>query len=132
MLHKTQHFPGGVNDYSMYKQTRIDFPKLPRTSPEASREIRMYFDKGHQGVNKDYPSLDAWLPIKKKPGGTLTADEKKYNRLISQIRIRIEHAISRVKRFRIMKETYRNPRRRYDMYNTIVCGPSQLSRVVDA
>ena len=122
LLHKTQHFPGSVNDYSMYKQTRIDFPKLPRTSPETSREIRMYFDKGYQGVNKDYPSLDARLPIKKKPGGTLTADEKKYNRLISQIRIRIEHAISRVKRFRIMKETYRNPRRRYDMYNTIVCG----------
>ena len=120
MLQKTRHFPGSANDY-VYKQTRIDSPELPCTSTETSREMQMYFDKWHGGVNKNYPSLDAWLPIRKKPGGTLAADEK-YNGLISQIRIRIEHAISRVKRFRIMKETYRNPWRRYYMYDPIVCG----------
>ena len=73
------------------------------------------------GVNKDYSSLDAWLPMKKKPGGALTADEK-HNGMLSQIRIRIEHAISRVRRLRITKETYRNPRCRCGMCDTIVCG----------
>lgn len=83
LLHKTRHFPGSVNDYSVYKQTRIDFPELPCTSTETRRRIRAYFDKGYQGVNKDYPSLDAWLPIKKKPGKTPTADEKAYNKILS-------------------------------------------------
>ena len=46
---------------------------------------------------------------KKKPkGGELTAAEKARNREISSIRIRVEHVISSVKRYRIVKDKFRN------------------------
>ena len=42
------------------------------------------------------------------PALELTPEEKATNRRISQIRIRVEHAISGVKRFRIVKDEIRN------------------------
>jgi hypothetical protein len=46
-------------------------------------------------------------PKKKPRGGELTPPEKATNRRISSIRIRIEHAIGGVKRFRIVKDKIR-------------------------
>jgi hypothetical protein len=43
-------------------------------------------------------------PKKKPRGGELTPTEKATNRRISAIRIRIEHAIGGVKRYRIVKD----------------------------
>jgi hypothetical protein len=49
------------------------------------------------------------LPPQKKPrNGELTDDEKALNRLVSQLRIRIEHAIGGVKRYRMVKDKLRN------------------------
>jgi len=47
-------------------------------------------------------------PKKKPLGGELTTDEKEKNRVISSVRVRIEHAIGGVKRYKIVKETIRN------------------------
>jgi hypothetical protein len=48
------------------------------------------------------------VPPKKKPrGGELTPPEKANNHRISSIRIRIEHAIGGVKRYRIVKDKIR-------------------------
>jgi hypothetical protein len=46
-------------------------------------------------------------PKKKPRGGELTPPEKATNRRISSIRIRIEHAIGGVKRYRIVKDKRR-------------------------
>jgi hypothetical protein len=46
-------------------------------------------------------------PKKSPPGGALTPPEKATNRRIASIRIRIEHAIGGVKRYRIVKDTIR-------------------------
>jgi hypothetical protein len=46
-------------------------------------------------------------PTKKPPGRELTPPEKASNRAISSIRVRIEHAIGGVKRFRIVKDKIR-------------------------
>jgi hypothetical protein len=46
-------------------------------------------------------------PKKKPRGGELTPPEKATNRRISSIRIRIEHAIGGVKRYRIVKDKIR-------------------------
>ena len=48
LQYKTRHFPGSVNDYSLYRQERIDFPELPCASPETSRRMRAYFDRGRE------------------------------------------------------------------------------------
>lgn len=47
-------------------------------------------------------------PNKKPRGKELSPEAKENNRLISQIRIRVEHAIGGVKRYRIVKDKIRN------------------------
>jgi hypothetical protein len=63
-------------------------------------------DTGFQGFT--LAGVTIWQPKKKPRGKELTPDEKEHNRLISRIRIRIEHAIGGVKRYRIVKDKIRN------------------------
>ena len=63
-------------------------------------------DAGFQGVQLEGVAI---LQPKKKPrGGELCYADKVRNRLISGIRVRIEHAIGGVKRYRIIKDKLRN------------------------
>ena len=55
-----------------------------------------------------FPVLPSFSPKKDPKGGQLTDQEKETNRHISSIRIRVEHAIGGVKRFRIVKDKLRN------------------------
>jgi hypothetical protein len=65
----------------------------------------LFQDLGFQGfVLADVTIIQ---PKKKPPGGELTPPEKATNRRISAIRLRIEHAIGGVKRFRIVKDKIR-------------------------
>jgi hypothetical protein len=65
----------------------------------------LYQDKGFQGFYLQDVTI---VQPKKKPSrGELTPPEKATNRRISSIRIRIEHAIGGVKRYRIVKDTIR-------------------------
>jgi YD repeat-containing protein len=49
------------------------------------------------------------LPAEKKPrGANLTAGEKRHNRALSRVRVRVEHAIAGVKRARCVKDVLRN------------------------
>jgi hypothetical protein len=65
----------------------------------------LYQDKGFQGFS--LAGVMLFQPQKTPRGGELTPPEKKTNRRISSIRIRIEHAMSGVKRYRIVKDTIR-------------------------
>jgi hypothetical protein len=60
---------------------------------------------GFQGFTLD--EITIVQPKKKPRGGELTPWEKATNRSISSIRIRIEHAIGGVKRYRIVKDKIR-------------------------
>jgi DDE superfamily endonuclease len=65
----------------------------------------LYQDKGFQGFYLQ--DVTIVQPKKTPHGGELTPPEKAMNRRISSIRIRIEHAIGGVKRYRIVKDTIR-------------------------
>ena len=66
----------------------------------------LYQDTGFQGFT--LAGVTIIQPKKKPRGRELTADDKENNRLISRIRIRVEHAIGGVKRYRIVKDKLRN------------------------
>jgi len=63
------------------------------TLPEGSL---LYQDTGCQGFALEGTTI--FQPKKKPRGGELTVTEKAQNRLISRIRVRVEHAIAGVKR----------------------------------
>jgi hypothetical protein len=81
----------------------------------------LYQDKGFQGFHLDGVTI---IQPKKKPRGKeLTAEEKAQNREISSIRIRVEHAIGGVKRYRIVKDKSRNRKKGFrDQVMETCCG----------
>jgi hypothetical protein len=62
-------------------------------------------DKGVQGVV--LPGITIFQPKKTPPGGDLPPPEKAANRRISSLRMRMEHAIGGVKRYRSVKDKIR-------------------------
>ena len=63
----------------------------------------LYRDSGFKG--HELPGVTVHQPRKKPRGGTLSDEEKAANRLISRLRVVIEHIISGVKRCRIVKQS---------------------------
>ena len=62
-------------------------------------------DTGFQGF--EMGDVQIVQPKKKPRGGTLTVEEKAENRRIASIRIRIEHVIGSVKKYRIVHDVIR-------------------------
>ncbi len=92
-----------------------------QTSDITTQRVTIYADGGYQGI-LDVPGIRMLTPFKKKKGQKLTAEQKEYNKIHSKIRIYVEHAIRKVKRWQIMRDAYRNPLKMYDTINDIVCG----------
>lgn len=86
--------------------------------PEGSS---LFQDTGFQGFT--IAGVIIFQPKKKPRGGELSPDEKEDNRLISTIRIRVEHVIGGVKRYRIVKDKIRNWKKGFrDMVMETCCG----------
>jgi len=66
----------------------------------------LYKDTGFQGYE---PAVKETCQAKKKPPrGKLTEAEKRTNRKLARIRVKVEHALAGVKRCRIVKDVFRN------------------------
>jgi hypothetical protein len=106
---------GKNHDYSMFKRL---FP--PEIFPKS---ITLWLDLGFTGVNKDYPDASVLMPKKKPRGKELSDEEKAKNKVISSIRVRVEHAIGGIKRMRITTDKFRNKKESFnDKPMLISCG----------
>lgn len=105
--------PGTVHDITIRRRG----PPLPENS-------HAYADSGYQGYQDDHPSLD--IPYKKPKKGKLTKQEKEYNHALSRFRVRVEHSIGRMKKFRILADRFRYPRMRHTVKFSIVAGITNL------
>ena len=127
IIHNSRHSPGRVHDFKVYKMKHPTFPKnLPSQDGSARKgkraNLRSYGDRGYQGAQKVDPDVEVVLPIRRKPDKELSPEEREINRLQSKVRVYVENAIRRVKTHRIMGDRYRNPLKKYDRINDIVCG----------
>ena len=81
----------------------------------------LYQDTGFQGFT--CPGVKIMQPTKKPKGRDLTPEEKAKNREISSIRIRVEHVIAGIKRYRIVKDKLRNYKKGFaDLVMQTCCG----------
>ena len=121
IVHKTPHARGSRHDYALFKWRH---PRLPDS-------VCLGLDLGYDGVKKDYPGLNSLVPYKRRSPGRgkrgvkakeLTCEQKAFNRWLSGERVVVEHTISRLKKFRIMAQEFRNRLRHYDAMTDIVCG----------
>ncbi len=130
ILHKTRHSPGRIHDFTVFKKKHPTFPEnLPCKDGGKDKKrtkVRELLDSGYQGINKEFPDRDAVVPYKRARGTELSPEQKEFNKKHSKMRVYVEHAIRRVKRFRIMSDVYRNRLKKYDTINDIVCGFANL------
>lgn len=75
--------------------------------------VLVHLDLGFLGVPKEHPQGTFSLPEKKPRGRTLSAEAKARNRDKARRRVRVEHALGGVKRFRAVTEVLRNSRSRF-------------------
>ena len=83
-------------------------------------------DKAYQGADK--PTT---IPKKKPKGGELSEVEKAANKLISQERIYVEHAIRKVKRFRVVRDEYRLAQGIFPTIVSVVVGLIQFADLMN-
>jgi len=121
IVHKTRHTKGSTHDYALFKQSH---PHLPDN-------VALGLDLGYYGVKTDYPELKCEVPFKRRSPGRgkrgvkakrLTPDQKSFNKRLPKDRAVVEHTFSRVKKFRIWAEEFRNRLKHYNTMTDIVCG----------
>ena len=81
-------------------------------------------DTGYQGVDKLH--ANSQTPHKKSKLHPLTSEQKQQNKLLAARRIVVEHAIRYLKRFRILKDTYRNRRKRFGLRLNLLAAIANL------
>ena len=107
-------FNGKAHDLTIFKQTT-----------KVNSSILIVGDSGYRGLHKIHPN--ALLPIRHKADIDKLSEEQKAtrkatNKNISSIRMKIEHVIGRVKRFKIVAEKYRNRLKRLLLRFNLICG----------
>ncbi len=68
-------------------------------------------DSGYQGIDKIHKN--SWFPFKKSKQKTLSKEQKKDNKSLSELRIFVENINRCCKIFRATKETYRGKHKNY-------------------
>jgi hypothetical protein len=84
------------------------------------KTVSILADTGFQGLQKMHPNV--LLPKKKPRGGTLTDEDKAMNRLVSSVRISVEHAIGGIKRFKVASDIFRNKNGLDDRFMNVSAG----------
>jgi len=80
-----------------------DKAQLPNILPE---HVTAFADTGFQGIQTIHPNT--LIPKKATKNNPLTDEDKQNNRIISGLRIVIEHVIGGMKRYRAVCDIYRN------------------------
>ena len=111
----SQTYPGKTHDKKVADTEKISYPK----------QITLYKDTGFQGYE---PKVRKSVQPKKKPHKKeLTDQEKENNRKISKVRVKVEHAISGIKRSRSVKDVLRNTKDGFsDLVMVIACSLHNL------
>jgi hypothetical protein len=101
---------GKRHDFRLFKESRTHIHK----------DIQVEVDTGFVGITKIH--ANSVLPQKRSKKNPLTKDDKKRNREISGSRVRNEHTIGFIKRFRIVSERYRGRRKRFGLRFNLIAG----------
>jgi DDE superfamily endonuclease len=70
-------------------------------------KVNVWVDSGFTGIKNLIEARFIFIPYKKPPGGRLTPGQKAYNRAVSRIRVKVEHALAGMKRYYILRHESR-------------------------
>jgi len=106
----SQTVPGSVNDLT-----------LLRLSATLDRILGgTMLDSGDQGIKKDRPDQLLYQAHRASRGHPLTPEQKAENRCLGRYRVWIEHALARLKIYRVLAGVYRHRRDAYhDVFRVV-------------
>lgn len=119
ILYLSPTYPGSVHDKTLIEEELFSF----------SKKVLLWMDLGFYGIKMEKAHII--MPHKTPKNGELTTEQKEFNKWVSKIRVRIEHAIASVKDYRIVKDTFRG--RLYnkeDAVMLIACGLHNFKNAV--
>jgi hypothetical protein len=108
---------GPKADVKIWNETKL---------PEELNEKPKLGDKAYLGADKP-----TQIPKKKPKGGELSEAEKAANKEISQERIYVEHAIRKVKGFRVVRDEYRLSQGIFPTVVSVIVGLLQFSDLMN-
>lgn len=114
ILHLFGDIPGCVNDNFLLKGTGV-ITRIP-----ADRRIRL--DLGYESIEQTYPDKQIEKPVRAQRNHALTTLGKVYNRMLSRLRLPVEHVIGRLKQFNILHQVYRGRWADHEEIATIIAG----------
>jgi len=119
-INNTILFLGKTQDGKVQDKRCMEDEKIKCRDP-----IKMLTDLGFLGLN--IPNIQVVMPKRKPRGGILSDNEKAINKILSSIRVRVEHAIAGAKRNRSVLDTCRNIKEETpDLLMSIACGLHNL------
>lgn len=100
ILYLSKCWVGKMHDFKLLKK---EFP------PEQNwfQNFKVRVDLGYLGIAKEYVCKALSIPHKKPKKQELNALEKLENRVFAQERVKVEHAIGGMKRYRILSDRLR-------------------------
>lgn len=110
MIICTAYSHGKQHDFRLFKHSKVSFHE----------QTVVLADRGYQGMAKIHPNCQT--PHKKSRGGTLTQEDKSFNRQLAKLRVVSEHINRYLKIFKILRERYRNRRRRFGLRCNLIAG----------
>lgn len=107
VLDVTESYAGSIHDKKIIDQEQT-IQKFPEKTCHR-------FDSGYQGVSKENPQFYTVIPIKKPHKKELSPFAKELNKIHSKKRVIVENILSRLKKFKICKYTFRGPIETYNV-----------------
>ena len=113
---------GRRHDFKLFE----DHETLKKVIP---KEVEVLADSGYQGAEKLSEGQKIRLPVKATKLRALSESQKAANRALSKVRVRVEHAIGRLKCFRILSDRFRHRLSSYDEIFDTVAGLVNFTRI---
>lgn len=111
ILYLSSTYEGSIHDKKICDEEPFDF----------AEEIELLQDLGFQGHTPKNAIVK--MPVRQSKHKKLTEEEKQENKMRSSKRITVEHAISGIKRCRVVKDRFRYRRYGYDdLVMELACG----------
>lgn len=110
----TPVYVGSSHDFAIFKTEEFS-AFLPAGTP-------VYIDTGFEGADKICKRVNFKKPKKKRRNRKLNGGEQHGNRTISRVRVKVEHAIGKMKKFKSVADICRNITKSMDQTFQVIAG----------
>lgn len=119
IVSQSESVGGRAHDFKVFKEDR-SIKEVCQAFGE--HRVCLYADSGFQGIEDLSLPVESRLIQRGRRNHPLTRDQKLLNRLRSSTRIKVEHTLSRRKKYAIASSVYRNRDEDYDATMNVVSG----------